>query len=197
MPEVSRWTRSEMRDRSRPRRRWVSSRTNPDLQFPAKVKVLRERFMAEHPEVLKWIAEAEKPVHRDNTFVHDVLAKLDRYPSLTDRQMAAIPTSLARDVEFAERRAREASETKGDAPEGRAEVTGKVVSIKWRESHWGATRKMLVKLTNNSKVWLTAAGEIEPGDTITVRATFTRSDDDRSFAFGKRPKLVEVIREGD
>lgn len=192
MPEVSRWTRSEMRDRSRPRRRWVSSRTNP-----AKVKVLRERFMAEHPEVLKWIAEAEKPVHRDNTFVHDVLAKLDRYGSLTDRQMAAIPTSLARDVEFAERRAREASETKGDAPDGKAEVTGKVVSIKWRESHWGATRKMLVKLTNNSKVWLTAAEEIEPGDTITVRATFTRSDDDRSFAFGKRPKLVEVIREGD
>jgi len=158
-------------------------------------------FIEKHPSIAAALTAIEEPVHAANVFVKDVLRKLDRYGSLSDKQVAAVESSLARDVEHAAKKAAEAAEPKGEAPEGRTEVTGTVLSVQFRESDWGETAKMLVKLENNSKVWVTVpSGALGTdgglkGKTITVRATFERSRDDKSFAFGKRPTLVGIKEE--
>jgi hypothetical protein len=155
----------------------------------------RQAFLAEHPAIAQALLDIEQPMHAKNTFVKDVLAKLDQYGSLSDRQVEAVVKSLARDVEYAARKTVEATEAKGDAPSGRAEVTGTVLSTKWVETDFGSTQKMLVKIENGARVWVSVPGKetIERGDTITVRATWTPSKDDKSFGFGSRPHLVRRV----
>jgi len=163
-----------------------------------KMWLAREAFIEKHPSIATAMKAIEEPVHAGNLFVKDVLRKLDRYGSLSDKQVAAVEQSLARDVEHAAKKAAEAVEVKGDAPEGRVEVTGTVLSVQSRESDWGKVLKMLVKLENNSKVWVSVPGAAcgteggLKGKVITVRATFERSRDDKSFAFGKRPTLIGI-----
>ena len=64
-----------------------------------------------------------------------------------------------------------------------------------RESQFGITWKMLVKLAGGSKVWCTvpAGSEATRGDVITFKATFEVSKDDPSFAFGSRPTFVSKV----
>lgn len=152
----------------------------------------RQEFLTANPALAEALKTANDPIHARNGFAQDVLRKLDQYGSLSPAQVNAVVASLKRDVEFAARKAAEALEPKGDAPSGRVTITGTVVSLKSVESQWGFATKMLVKLGNGSKVWLTAPSRetIERGDTVTVTATFKVSDDDRSFAFGSRPVLV-------
>jgi len=162
-----------------------------------KVWKARERFLEANPALVAVIAQAKTPAHAGNTFVADVLAKLDRYGNLSDAQVAAVVKSLARDLETAARKAAEALEVKGEAPEGRQTVTGVVLTTKGQESDFGFVLKMLLKLANNSKVWLTvpAGADVKRGDVVTVKATFEVSRDDKSFAFGKRPYLVDVVHQ--
>lgn len=154
----------------------------------------RQAFLDAHPEITEALVAIARPEHAKNFFARDVLAKLDQYGDLTDRQVNAVVASLARDVQFAERKKVEDAEPKGDAPTGRVKVTGTVLSTKLVEGfQGGTTMKMLLKLENNSKVWLTAPSRytIDRGDVLTVTATFEVSRDDKSFAFGKRPTLHE------
>ncbi len=150
----------------------------------------RAAFLTAHPEIADALAHIDDEVHAKNFFVKDVLRKLDQWGELSDRQVECVVSSMARDLTYAAKREAEATEVKGDAPSGRVAVTGTVVSIKWQEGDFGTTRKMLVKLENNSKVWVTAPEAVERGDTITVKATWDVSKDDASFAFSKRPHLI-------
>lgn len=166
-----------------------------DIRF----KMFRERqeFLEAHPSIAQALEAIKQPVHAKNTFVQDVLAKLDKYGSLSDRQVAAVEQSLARDVQRAQQRAAEAQQPKGEAPTGRAEVTGTVLSLQERETDFGIVTKMLLQLENNSRAWMTAprGGDYDRGDKIVVRATFERSKDDASFAFGARPTFVRKVQE--
>jgi len=160
----------------------------------------REAFLAANPAIVDVLARINNPEHAKNFFAKDVLAKLDRYGDLSPRQVETVLASLQRDVEFAARKAVEATEAKGPAPSGRVEVSGVVLSTKWVSSGYASyrgaeqeTRKALVKLANNSKVWVTANDEaIEKGASVTFKATFTVSNDDTHFAFGKRPTFLSV-----
>lgn len=162
----------------------------------AKLKIWNKRvkFLEANPDFAAAVEQAKGELHKSNSFVQDVISKLNQYGSLSERQVAAVIKSLARDVENVSRKAAEAAEVKGDAPEGRVTVTGVILSTKDVESVYGWTRKMLVKLENNSRVWVTVPSKAgaEKGDTITFTATFTVSKDDKSFAFGSRPTLVKV-----
>lgn len=155
----------------------------------------RVEFLAANPAIADALAKIDNPAHARNFFAKDVLSKLDKYGSLSPAQVNAVVASMKRDEETAARMATEAAEPKGDAPAGRVEITGVVLSVKETENAFGFVRKMLVKLPNNSKVWVTVPGgsTIERNDTITVRATFTVSDTDKSFAFGSRPTLINHV----
>lgn len=154
----------------------------------------REAFLAAHPDLAEAIKTLDAPVHAKNTFVKDVVAKLNQYGSLSDRQVTAVIASVARDKAYAVTQAASAVEVKGNAPTGRTTVTGTVLSTKYQDSDFGPTLKMLLKLENNSRVWLTAPSKytIDKGDTVTVTATWSPSKDDTSFAFGSRPTMVSM-----
>lgn len=155
----------------------------------------RQEFIREHPEVADILATIDEPQHAKNFFLKDVLAKLDQYGTLSVNQLQAIVESNIRDNVNAAKRTTEALEPKGDAPSGRQTVTGSVLTIKSQEGymHGTTTFKMLLKLESNAKVWLTCTdSDIERGDTVTVKATFEVSRDDKSFAFGKRPIVEDV-----
>lgn len=155
----------------------------------AKVKIWNARcaFLDARPEFAAAVEQAKGELHQKNTFVQDVIGKLNQFGSLSDRQVSAVIASLKRDVEKAQTPVVE--EVKGPAPVGRVTVTGTVLSLKQVEGAYGWQTKALLKLTNNSRVWLSAPAKAgwEKGVTVTVTATFEVSKDDPSFGFGKRP----------
>ncbi len=164
----------------------------------AKLKIWKKRvaFLEANPTIVAAIEQAKGDAHKNNHFVQDVLSKLNQYGTLSERQVSAVLKSLAQDVQRAAQKAQEATEVKGDAPVGRQTVTGMVLSTKVVEGGFGTTKKMLVKLLNNSRVWVSVPGGsgVERNDTVTFMATFEASKDDKSFSFGKRPVLVNVLK---
>lgn len=85
---------------------------------------------------------------------------------------------------------------KGEAPQGRCVVKGRIVCFKRVEgksfSYYdsGISYKMLVELENLSTVWGSQPsniGEAEVGDLVEFTATFERAEGDNTHAFYKRP----------
>lgn len=165
----------------------------------ARMKIIaaRARFIAEHPEIKTALEQINNPVHARNNFAKDVLGKLNQYGSLSPRQVEAVVQSLARDVEYAAKKAAEPAEVKGTLPVGkRQEFTGSIVSSKWQENDFGGCTKILVKLDNNCKIWMTAPaalGEPVKGNRYTFRATVEASKEDPHFGFGSRPNVVKDL----
>jgi hypothetical protein len=158
----------------------------------------RQKFLAEHPELEAALKEISDPVHARNSFAQDIVSKFNLYGGISDRQLECLISSLKRDHEYAQRKAAEAQEVKGPVPVGRQEFNCEVISTKVQSSDFGDVLKMLVKLENNSRVWVTvpsaaaAAGSVNRGDKLRIRATVEASKDDLSFGFGKRPTLLEA-----
>ena len=155
----------------------------------------RTTFLSENPIVNEiWEAyKAHDPrvcwgPDKEMSFLESVVSKLESYSSLSEKQVAALIKAWGR----ANDRAREDAEPKGPAPSGRVEVTGKVLGVKTTPSQWGDQVKMIVKLENKSKVWVSVPANLLAedlrGKTIELTATFEVSKDDPHFAFGKRPK---------
>lgn len=143
---------------------------------------------------------------KNNYFVADVIGKLVRFGSISLAQANAVRNAIAR--------ANEPKEPAGEAPVGRQTVVGVIVGTKVKTSDFGPTLKMTVKLENGAKVWCSVPASIKPkvhsneycniflgdrrnddnegselkGCKISLTATFTHSDNDKSFAFGKRPQ---------
>ena len=165
----------------------------------AKVAAARDAFLSTRPELVSAIEQAKQPIHANNYYAQGIIANLNRYGSIWDSQVANLLRSLAADVTKAAEKAAQAVEVKGAAPVGRVTVTGTVVGLKHHESSFGhfgveSVLKMTVKLANNACVWMTVPSgqKVERGQTVTVTATFTVSDRDASFAFGKRPAGLVV-----
>lgn len=78
-----------------------------------KQHLARVAYLDAHPEVAALVAQGKLDVHATNTFAQDVLAKLERWGSLSDKQVAAVQASFARDIE--RKAAREAEEAAGTA----------------------------------------------------------------------------------
>ncbi len=152
----------------------------------------RTEFLAAHPDITEALAHVDDPVHARNTFAKDVLAKLDRFGELSEKQASAVVASMQRDRDYTARRAIEEAEVKGDAPTGRVTVTGTVLSTRVDETDFGTVVKMLLKLDNGARAWVTCPSGVERGDSITLAATWTVSPTDKSFAFGKRPHLIRT-----
>jgi hypothetical protein len=79
------------------------------------------------------------------------------------------------------------------APEGRVDVEGEVTSLKFTPTDFGPVWKMVVKLPTGAAVHCSVPADMRPkhGDKIKFRATFTRSEKDPYFAFGKIPKALK------
>lgn len=143
----------------------------------------------------------DKKVALQNMVV-DIVGKLVRYGSLSDKQVSFLRTLLDQiatwEVKQAERAAEQ--EAASPAPTGRVEFNAEVLSTKWVDGYKGeSVLKMLVKADEGFKVWMTVPGkvmeDVERGVKLTVKATLTPSDDDPKFAWGKRPTVSKVRKD--
>jgi hypothetical protein len=162
----------------------------------------REQFLADHPDfavIINNPTELSHPDHARNGFAIDIILKFNKYGKLSDAQFAAFIQSIARDHEYAARRAQEAAQPRGPVPTGRVIVEGELIKVKTYdpEVDGRSGTKMTLKLDNGSKVWMTMpiAYDLQThpkGSRVKVRATITASRDDVSFGFGKRPTLISA-----
>lgn len=146
-------------------------------------------------EVISKLRSSDAVVER-NQFLRSLRSQLEKRGTLTERQIAAAGRFLF-----------EANEPLPPAPEGRVEFRGTVLSVKWKDSgyrqvpgNWKAT----IQSEEGWKVWLTvpaalqqAVGDVQElvGRKVTLAATLTRSDRDRSFAFGKLPSRARLCKQ--
>lgn len=77
----------------------------------------------------------------------------------------------------------------------RIEIEGKIVSLKWYESDFGATQKMVVLGDGGWRVFVTVPSKlsVEVDDRVRFSAQVSASDNDPTFGFGKRPTKAEVL----
>lgn len=142
-----------------------------------------------------------------NEFVADIARKLNNYGELSERQVAAVITAIARELERqarqaqwdAEREAKKAELAAAGvaAPLGRVVVTGTVVTVKDYDSDYGTTWKMLVEHAEGWKVWSSVPaailGEVDKGTVVTFTATLEAGrDGDPLFVVGKRPSKASI-----
>lgn len=83
---------------------------------------------------------------------------------------------------------------KGEAPVGKVEVIGTIVSVKDWMDIYGPVVKMTVKLENGATVYgsLPKCVPIDYRGKITFTATFEHAKNDNTHSFFKRPSKVEI-----
>ena len=135
----------------------------------------------------------------------DIVAKLAKYGSISDRQWAFVRLLLVKIDTRAERAARATAERETalpmpNVPVGeRITIRGEIVSTRAETRTFGyrtqGVMKMLVKHADGWKVWGTmpAALAASRGDTIEFTAAVTRSDRDEKFGFFSRPTNARIL----
>lgn len=172
-----------------------------------------DRFTADHPELaallLDLLEEGGPQRRKAHPILVDMAERFAQYRTLTDKQVE-LAERLRR--ESAERDAARAAERAAaePAPEGRTVVTGEIVGVKVTESGFGYHRSLVFRMTvrddRGFRVNTTiprdlvseahdAGGRADDlrGRRVTFTATLTPSDDDPTFAFGKRPTKAGLL----
>lgn len=149
----------------------------------------RKAFTDQHPG----LAEAFEVDHR---IIRDISSKLDKYGSISDKQVAFV-LKLA-----AEAKGRE-KEKHVAAPTGRQTFVGRVVSLKERETMYGLQTKITVKVETPAGSWLAwgtcpraildvADHEKVVGRMVEITATLKEGRDE-FFALMSRPKGYVLV----
>lgn len=133
---------------------------------------------------------------REENVICDIVGKLVRYGSVSEKQLAFVKNMLDA---IANRAAIEAArkaeaELAAPVPAGRVVVTGVVLTVRVDDTQFGRVTKMLVKAESGFKVWGTmpAGACANKGDKIVFKATLKPSDNDHKFGFASRPTLISV-----
>lgn len=145
-----------------------------------------------------------KPYHCDKTGDHLVYVYISKCPAdlcsaIDDFLMGDLYKlqRLAIEQSEAERAARDKAHEEGeDAPEGRVEITGTVLSFKWQSSDYGDVLKMLVQDDRGFRVWGSVPASLDDAEResrISFTATVSQSDRDTKFGFFKRPTKAVVL----
>lgn len=137
--------------------------------------------------------DAGFPLLHDCVTVRDIVSKLVRYGSISEKQEEFLAGLLKRIADYpamiAARKAEKAAAA--DCPTGRVTVTGTILKVEERESQFGTVTKMTVKDETGFIVWTTVPRDLvaERGATVKFTVTLTPSDRDPKFGFGKMPKV--------
>jgi hypothetical protein len=178
-----------------------------------------DALVEQHPHLQRLLNN--DAVVQGSLFLSDVRRKFVESGRLTDNQINAVQRAFEGEerrqkwaAEKAERETKWAAEKAAlqaagvEAPEGRVEVEGEIVSVKWHESNIGygygrrsaGAYKIVVKTDAGWSCWATLPSELAAegaatakGRRIQFTATLTRSDRDPTFAFGKRPTHASFL----
>ena len=168
----------------------------------AKAKAAAKLFLEQANAGQAWeiYAAADRAAFKyEEDTISDVVGKLVQYGSISEKQVAFVHKLLAQIPARAEREAKRAAEAEAAAPvpafDGRAKVTGKVLTTKVVEGQFGSQIKMLVQADAGWKVWGTVPSSISPekGDLVSFEARVERSTDDTKFGFFSRPTKAHII----
>lgn len=144
----------------------------------------------------------------DHYIIQDIKQRYLDWGKISDKQLALV-RKIAQDIE---EKANTPEPEWQEVTEGKRDVTGTILTVKFQNSMYGTSQKMLVHLDGDQKVWGTCPealswktneyGQAEARDfkemrgmRISFRATFERSKDDAKFGFFKRPTKVVVVEE--
>jgi len=164
-------------------------------------------FLRENPDAQALIEFIDTNSTGENSFGYygsgfllSLYEQLKRNATLSPKQVASIRPAIEREREEVSR-AKARQEEKSallasgvQAPEGRGTYEVTLIATKWVENDFGGQLKMLVQHASGWKAWLSMpeALEAEIGQQFAITATFTRSEDDSTFAYGKRPALPKT-----
>jgi hypothetical protein len=130
----------------------------------------------------------------EERIIVDIVGKLVKYGEVSDKSLNYVDGLLGkifnRATIEAERKLAYDKAQSITAPSGRTQITGKVLSIKMKETAFGMIHKMLVE--NISEGWkvygsVPSKVDITVGNTIEFDAVVTVSDNDTKFGFFSRP----------
>lgn len=148
----------------------------------------KEEFLAEYPGL-------KEAFETDHYIIQDIKARFEQYRTITEKQVELV-FKLHKQATIPQK-----EEKKTTAPTGKQTFKGKIVSEKVHEGYYGTTIKITVKVETPNGIWLAwgtkpkgLGREDHKGKTVELTATLSRSSDDSSFAFFKRPKgkIVEL-----
>lgn len=126
----------------------------------------------------------------------EMVRNLVKYGKWSDKQVNYVKVLMAKLAELPVKVLvwKKEDEKRADAPEGKLEIVGKVLSLKTTNSDWGMVVKMLVEHESGYKVWSTVPAAINPdkGDVVKFTATLKRSQDPK-FAYASRPSKASVV----
>lgn len=139
----------------------------------------------------------------DKTTVCDIVAKLVKYGSISDKALGFLRVLVNRIDNAIQIEAERAAAAAALPPVkvGRYLIEGEIVSVKspmpdHRSYGWAATTKMLVKLADGTKVFGSMPKGFraeDKGRVVRFTATVKASDKDRSFGYFSRPKRMETV----
>lgn len=180
-------------------REWVAGKTKA-------IEFLKEKGLEECWNIYSL---ESTPNFFEEFTITDIVAKLIRYGSISEKQESFLRKLLKqisqRAVKLEKRK--EEWEAAAPCPEGRITVVGKVLTVKFKDTGFGMTRKILVQSEEGFKVWGSAPssvkvpailGDDEPvsiqvGDRISFSAKVFPSKDDVKFGFYSRPTRAEIL----
>jgi len=139
------------------------------------------------------------PAYEEST-IRDIVGKLVKYGSVSDKQFAFVRSLLARiDNRAAAEAQRQAQrEAAKPVPTGKVQIEGLVVSTKVQDTMYGSVIKMVVVSDDGWKVFGTVPDSLlgnSPlkGALVRFNATVEASQDDNKFGFFKRPTKADVL----
>lgn len=123
---------------------------------------------------------------------HNYVSRINREGDASQRFTALILRDMVRteqrEAERAEQDATRTAVVEGDG----VTITGKVVSVKFKEDGYGGRMVWTVEDDRGFLVWGSVPRSVDPerGDRVRFKANVTRSDRDESFGFAKRPRAA-------
>jgi hypothetical protein len=151
-------------------------------------------LIEEHP----LLAELQR-IHNesmDDSFLGSLASQFIAKGELSEKQIAAAERAILRDAHteaLRENAARDrADRDLAPLTAGKRTITGTVKKTKWIDSQYGGSLKCLIEDDEGYRFWGTVprAYDGQEGDAISITASVEVSDDDPTFAFFKRPRLV-------
>lgn len=139
-----------------------------------------------------------KMFYREELTIRDIVGKLVKYGSISDKARNYLKTMLAKIATRPEREAAQLAQKEAAAPcpTGRVQITGLVLTVKvpeWANSAFPPSVKILVQDDRGFKVWGSCFANVQRGQRVKFIATVTPSQDDPKFGFYKRPAKGEII----
>jgi len=155
----------------------------------------REQKAKVAAEVAAFLATAdglEAAFACDHYIVNDIKAKLFKWGSISEKQVALV-LKIAK--EEAEKTPEPPAEPiPAELLEGRHKLTGVILGFKSQENHFtgGYDLKMIFRDDRGFKLWGSAV-DANKGDRVEFMARVEKSDRDECFGFTKRPTKVVVL----